>query len=344
MDGHSSGVNLAAKFVRHGFHDCVGGCDGCVDMTNGDNAGLDVPIAALEPVVDMFSHFGVTRADIWVLAALEGVSGSLPDEDAANYEFAMEWIGRPTCEDANTDAECVEDTCTQDRGPDRILPSPSLDTHDLLEYFSTEFGFDERDTVAIMGAHTLGTLVRENSGYNGVNGWLGNTRQFGNGYYNDLVGGASATDLFENHMKSANWEQVFIDNSLLTTPDRWEWERGTNPHFVMVNSDMALVRNLTGEIDSSTGEVANCQIRCNKVNLNNCSPKRCPHAPETFDIVVEYKFDNDQFIIDFESAFKRMLNKGFDSTSPNPDGCDVALTPPCNVPATARRNLRGHNN
>lgn len=21
-------VNLAAKFVRHGFHDCVGGCDG----------------------------------------------------------------------------------------------------------------------------------------------------------------------------------------------------------------------------------------------------------------------------------------------------------------------------
>lgn len=27
-------VNLAAKFVRMGFHDCVGGCDGCVDMTN----------------------------------------------------------------------------------------------------------------------------------------------------------------------------------------------------------------------------------------------------------------------------------------------------------------------
>ena len=32
-------VNLAAKFVRHGFHDCVGGCDGCVDMGNDDNAG-----------------------------------------------------------------------------------------------------------------------------------------------------------------------------------------------------------------------------------------------------------------------------------------------------------------
>ena len=44
-----------------------------------------------------------------------------------------------------------------------------------------------------MGAHTLGTLVRENSGYNGINGWLGNTRSFGNGYYDDLVGEFSIT-------------------------------------------------------------------------------------------------------------------------------------------------------
>lgn len=40
-------VNLAPKFVRLGFHDCVpdalfqGGCDGCVDLSNPDNAGLD---------------------------------------------------------------------------------------------------------------------------------------------------------------------------------------------------------------------------------------------------------------------------------------------------------------
>ena len=157
-------------------------------MTNGDNAGLDVPIAALEPVVDMFSHFGMTRADIWVLAALEGASGSQPTGDPDNREFAMDWMGRPTCEDLNEPDGCVENTCSQTLGPDRALPSPSLDTHGLLAYFSAEFNFDERDTVAIMGAHTLGTLVRENSGYNGVNGWLGNTNQLGNGYYDDLLG------------------------------------------------------------------------------------------------------------------------------------------------------------
>ena len=27
-DAFQEDVNLAAKFVRHGFHDCVGGCDG----------------------------------------------------------------------------------------------------------------------------------------------------------------------------------------------------------------------------------------------------------------------------------------------------------------------------
>lgn len=27
-------ANLAAKFVRLTFHDCVGGCNGCVDMAN----------------------------------------------------------------------------------------------------------------------------------------------------------------------------------------------------------------------------------------------------------------------------------------------------------------------
>lgn len=336
-------VNLAAKFVRHGFHDCVGGCDGCVDMTNGDNAGLEVPIAALEPVVDMFSHFGVTRADIWVLAALEGASGQQPDGDAANREFPMEWIGRPTCDDLSPSV-CVNTTCSQDRGPDRELPSPSLDTHDLLEFFATEFDFDERDTVAIMGAHTLGTLVRENSGYNGVNGWVGNTVLFDNAYYEDLVGGSDASDTFENFMASSNWKQVFVDNTDLTTPDRWEWERGTDPHIVMINSDMALVRNLTGEMDPDSGEVADCQIKCTRSNLDRCTPKRCPHAPETFDIVVEYKFNNTQFILDFEDAFLRMLNKGFTATNPTIDGCDVDLTPPCNVPATSRRNLRGRKN
>ena len=134
----------------------------------------------------MFSHYGMTRADIWVLAALEGARGSLADEDMENHYFDMEWIGRPTCEDLCDGEDC--DSYGQDSGPHRDLPSPNLDTHELLDYFSDAFGFDERDTVAIMGAHTLGALARENSGFSGINGWVGRVRDLDNLYYYDLVG------------------------------------------------------------------------------------------------------------------------------------------------------------
>ena len=33
-----------------GFHDCVGGCDGCVNLDNDDNAGLDDVVEGFESI------------------------------------------------------------------------------------------------------------------------------------------------------------------------------------------------------------------------------------------------------------------------------------------------------
>lgn len=333
-------TNLAAKFVRMGFHDCVGGCDGCIDLLNGDNFGLDIPIAALEPVVDLYSHFGVTRADLWVLAALEGANDTqrhFPEDGPTLRDFAMEWVGRPTCEDLNSvcaDADGNDVGCSQDRGPHRELPSPHLDTHGLLEYFLVEFDFQEPwETVAIMGAHSLGTLSRENSGFNGPNGWLGNTNNLDNNYYDALVGGASESDTFEALMESADWEQVYVSNEEFGTPNRWEYERGVDPHFVMLNADIALVRDLSGLVEDDEGKVSTCQIRCGRRNGTGCALPRCPHAADTWDAVVMYKFDNEQFLADFEAAFKKMLTTGADTSA----GC---VSSPCSVPSISRRNLK----
>mmetsp|Transcript_26642 Transcript_26642/g.53379 ORF Transcript_26642/g.53379 Transcript_26642/m.53379 type:complete len:1010 (-) Transcript_26642:117-3146(-) len=330
-------TNLAAKFVRMGFHDCVGGCDGCVDMLNGDNFGLDVPIEALQPVVDLYSHtdFGVTRADLWVLAALEGASGS--QDTLEPREFAMEWVGRPTCEDLNS--VCVDNNgndngCSEDRGPHRELPSPDLDTKELLAYFQAEFDYQEAwETVAIMGAHSLGTLSRENSGFNGINGWLGNTRDLNNAYYDDLMGGASDLDDFETLMESADWEQVYVNNEDIGTPNRWEYERGVDPHFVMLNTDIALVRDLSEGLIGDEGEVSECQVRCGRRNGNGCALPRCPHAEETWEAVKTYKFDNEEFLADFEVSFKKMLTTGAETDA----GCASSL---CTVPTISRRNLK----
>ena len=51
-----------------------------------------------------------------------------------------------------------------------------------MNFFATEFGFDANETVALMGAHTLGKASSGNSGFSGV--WIkGEGDMFNNEYY-----------------------------------------------------------------------------------------------------------------------------------------------------------------
>jgi hypothetical protein len=70
------------------------------------------------------------------------------------------------------DADSTVRACSPDLGPHRKLPSTDITTADLFHFFSQDFGFDEKETVALMGAHTLGCLSADNSGFNAFNGWL----------------------------------------------------------------------------------------------------------------------------------------------------------------------------
>jgi len=164
---------LAPKFVRLGFHDCVGGCNGCVDSTNHDNNGLEVPITALRPIVQTYAN-SFTRADIWAMASLVGAEVSQPNNN--DYRsFSMEWIGRRTCDSPEM------------QGPAESLPSSNVNTMQLVDFFSNEFGFSAEETVAIMGAHTLGVLTRENSGFPGPAGWIDDRFRLDHDYYRGLV-------------------------------------------------------------------------------------------------------------------------------------------------------------
>ena len=60
-------------FVRVAFHDCVGGCNGCIKLCQAGNAGIRQYTDALEalrddPVDDFSTDF--TRADFWALASV----------------------------------------------------------------------------------------------------------------------------------------------------------------------------------------------------------------------------------------------------------------------------------
>ena len=171
--------DLAANYLRLGFHDCVpngpaGGCDGCLNLSfNDENKGLNLSVQALAPIVSELENrsLGFSRADIWALAVLVAA-----DASQTQMTFSDAFVpGRKTCEMVGS---CVQ-TSTKDcatNGPDtfRDFPSAILTTHGLIDFMTERFGFNADETVALMGAHTLGKALPENSGYEGQNGWVTN--------------------------------------------------------------------------------------------------------------------------------------------------------------------------
>ena len=55
--------------MRLTFHDCVGGCDGCINIDNPHNAGLQDAIDVVEDVYQVVESDGivVSRADLWAI-------------------------------------------------------------------------------------------------------------------------------------------------------------------------------------------------------------------------------------------------------------------------------------
>ena len=288
--------SLGPKFLRLAFHDCVGGCDGCVDLSNPDNKGLDTPIDALSNIVA--NHDGITpltRADIWALAAITGANWANP-----NNQFFVEfkYYGRTNCENRGT--TCLGSLgqnvgCSATTGPHRIMPGVNIDTEDVLDFFTDNFGFSDQQTVALMGAHTVGVASRSNSGFNGPAGWTTHNNVLDNGYYKQIT--ASSGDLVDN---APNWRQKLISNTGMQ--DRFQWERETNsgPDLIMLNSDISLVRTFSNNLDRFTGKVF-CEFK----NDNACNTAR------TLSQVALYSQNNDLWLTDFKSVLQKMLVNGY---------------------------------
>lgn len=161
---------VLTQCLRLVFHDCVGGCDGCVDMTNPAHAGLAKPIEALMPIVDIFESRGLTRTDIWMLSALVATEVALPD-DMSDITFDLHWIGRKTCdmmEDCGNDFQGIPTVCTEMLGPHRDMCHGGAGTATMHDFFVNEFGWTPQQITAIMGAHSVGSMHRENSGHFGT--------------------------------------------------------------------------------------------------------------------------------------------------------------------------------
>jgi len=151
----------------------------------------------------------VSAADFFVIAAEALIEATVPAEKRSawgqaffhNFRFGRE-----------TKFECHPE----------LLPNPKFSCDAVKENFIDRLGLSWTQAAALMGVHTLGRALPENSGYDGF--WVSqqHARVFDNQYYINLIG--------------VGWVQES------TAQGKVQWKRadGVLPGEMMLNTDMCL--------------------------------------------------------------------------------------------------------
>ena len=169
-------ANSCPMAVRLAWHasgtydknDGSGGSDGATmryspEKDDGANAGLGIERDILQPVKRAVPE--ASTADIWTLAGAQAVEVC----GGPKINHAM---GR---RDAASGAECP---------PTGRLPDASQGADHLRDVFY-RMGFDDREIVALSGAHTLGRCHKVRSGFDGP--WTSNPLKFDGEYFRNLM-------------------------------------------------------------------------------------------------------------------------------------------------------------
>ncbi|KAJ3012506.1 UNVERIFIED_CONTAM: hypothetical protein HDU68_001162 [Siphonaria sp. JEL0065] len=211
-------------------HDGTGGSNGATmrfapESTDGANAGLDVARAFLEPIKE--KHPAISYADLWTLAgivSIEALGGPRVSWVAGRVDFPV------IDDDSNKNNSSKENELVIHTGCPVIpkytipengrLPDAALDaTH--LRFIFNRMGFNDRDIVALSGAHTLGMCHTDRSGYDGV--WTHFPNEFSNRFFKVLL---------ELKWKKRDWDDW-------TGPEQYMDEE--TEQLMMLPTDMALL-------------------------------------------------------------------------------------------------------
>ncbi|XP_013412182.1 putative ascorbate peroxidase [Lingula anatina] len=271
---------LIAGSVRLGFHDCVGGCDGCINLNNPDNAGLDTTFNALN---DLYARERIdrimSRADFFALAGIVGAEvGSKMKSGQSQVQsprIPFHW-GRRDCPTSPITTEM------------RVFPNALGNLTETVDYFRRVFDLTPEQLAAVLGAHTLGDARKDASGFDGE--WVIERDVFDNDFYRVLSD------------KTQLWVQ---ENENPDDPNkpRWQWNakkhREGKEGIMMLNTDMELFKNTA---PNSDGRVTSCPA-----DVSTCPSSRLA------DRVKLYASDNAKFLADFSVAYGKMLTTGYKS-------------------------------
>lgn len=169
-DGSYGPVLVRLAWHASGTYDRISGTGGSNGATmrfvpeceHGANAGLDVARKLLEPVKAKFPW--ISNADLWTLA------GGVAIEEMGGPE--IKW--HPGRVDKPDGSHCT---------PDGRLPDAAQGAAHVREVFG-RMGFNDQETVALIGAHSLGRCHDNRSGFLGP--WTNSPTTFSNLYFKEL--------------------------------------------------------------------------------------------------------------------------------------------------------------
>ena len=290
--------------------------------------GLEPYTDALNEVYETVSD-SITRADLYAFAGV--VASNFASTENA-FDVSRFKVGRK---------DCSEDGVEDD--PDENFPSSNMqNVKEVHKFFEDQFSFTLKESVAIMGAHSLGRMRTENSGYEGP--WVPGQRgpeQLNNVYYREVV--------------NVPW---FL-KVMPTNPNKHQWQRrpptlgvgnsadGNNPapDNVLLNTDAALAVNLNIDQDTGNFEAGTACVMCptNRRPPPGGEPCCVPNV-DGREICESYADSNDLFMKDFEDAFYKMIDNIDDdltlpqsATTPTPPTeTEVPTEAPTNPPMTPR--------
>lgn len=218
-EGRGDGTSLKGTFIRLAWHCCgtykksdnSGGSNGAAmrfkpEASYGNNAGLDIARAALEPIKAKFPD--MSYADLYTYVGVVAVEES----GGPTIPFRL---GREDFPDGSK-------SDVNDRLPNATMGSFKKTT-DHVRAVLGRMGFSDREIVALLGAHAMGRCHTTRSGFWGP--WTNAETTFSNEYYRLLV--------------EERWTPKVTHNGKpWTGPDQFEDPTGK---LMMLPSDMILV-------------------------------------------------------------------------------------------------------